>query len=111
MALKGLLIDYEYCTGCHSCEMACRQIKDLPTGKWGIKLSEDKPWKIEGNKFEYKFVPIPTQLCDMCEDRVNEGRDPYCVHHCQAHVMEYGTLEELTAKANELGRKVAIFAK
>ncbi|HBT95151.1 MAG TPA: oxidoreductase, partial [Coriobacteriia bacterium] len=22
--MKGILINYEYCTGCHSCEVACR---------------------------------------------------------------------------------------
>ena len=25
----GLLIDYTWCTGCHSCEMACKDYKDL----------------------------------------------------------------------------------
>jgi len=44
MARNGLLIDYEYCTGCHTCEVACKQELDLPVGKWGIKLLEDGPW-------------------------------------------------------------------
>ena len=26
----GLLIDYTWCTGCHSCEMACKDYNDLP---------------------------------------------------------------------------------
>ena len=40
MAKKGygLLIDYEYCTGCYSCEVACKNELKLPHGKWGIKL-------------------------------------------------------------------------
>ena len=24
---NGLLIDYEFCTGCHSCEVACRNAR------------------------------------------------------------------------------------
>ena len=40
MARNGLLIDYEYCTGCHTCEVACKQEHNYPVGKWGIKVNE-----------------------------------------------------------------------
>lgn len=40
MATYGLMIDNEYCTGCHSCEIACRNELGLPMGQWGIKLLE-----------------------------------------------------------------------
>lgn len=98
----GLLIDYEYCTGCHSCEMACRQGHDFGVDQWGIKVAAEKPYKIDDTRFEFKFIPTPTQLCDMCTDRIEAGKDPYCVHHCQAKCMYYGTLEELAAKTAEL---------
>ena len=26
----GLLIDYEFCTNCHTCEVACKKTHDLP---------------------------------------------------------------------------------
>ena len=38
MAKNGLLIDYKYCTGCHSCEVACKNHLGLKTGKWGIRI-------------------------------------------------------------------------
>ena len=28
----GLLIDTEWCSGCHTCEMACQMHNDLPVG-------------------------------------------------------------------------------
>ena len=37
---KGLLVDYAYCTGCHSCEIACKQENQHPPGRWGIKVTE-----------------------------------------------------------------------
>jgi len=40
MARNGLLIDTEYCTGCHSCEVACKNEHHIPRGQWGIKLTE-----------------------------------------------------------------------
>ena len=36
----GLLIDYEYCTGCHTCEVACAQEYQWPGGMGGMKVME-----------------------------------------------------------------------
>ena len=38
---------------------------------------------------------VPTELCDLCKDRVTKGKKPTCVQHCQAAVMKYGPIEEL----------------
>ena len=39
----GLLVDYEFCSGCHSCEVACKRYLELPQGQWGIKILQDGP--------------------------------------------------------------------
>lgn len=96
----GLLIDYEYCTGCQTCEIACKEEHNFPVGKWGIRVHDDGPWQKDdtddsGNCFNWNRIPIPTDLCDLCADRVSAGKKPSCVHHCQAFVMEYGPLDEL----------------
>lgn len=109
MARLGLLIDYQYCTGCHSCEVACQVEHNIPIGKWGIKLAEIGPFQITEDKWEYTFVPVPTDLCDLCEDRVNKGKQPTCVQHCQAAVMKFGPVEEL-AKDMEEKSHLVIFA-
>ena len=41
--LNGLLIDYNFCTGCHSCEAACKVEHGFQTGEWGIKLTQIGP--------------------------------------------------------------------
>ncbi len=109
MTRNGLLIDYEFCTGCHSCEVACKQERNLPVGKWGIKLTEIGPSQIAPDRWEYNFVPIPTELCDLCGERVAQGKKPACVHHCQAQVMEYGPVEELASKMMAKGKKMVLF--
>ena len=40
MPKYGLLIDYNYRTGCYSCEVACQQEHDFPAGKNGIIVTE-----------------------------------------------------------------------
>ena len=103
MSQQALLIDYEFCTGCHACEVACKVEKNLKEGEFGIKLAQIGPWIIdeENDKWEFDFVPIPTQRCDLCADRVKAGKVPSCVHHCQSLVMEFGDVEELAKKATK----------
>lgn len=109
MSENALLINYEYCTGCHSCELACRNAKGIPRGKWGIKLTEVGPFKLDSDTWEWLYMPVPTELCDLCEDRVAEGKKPSCVHHCLAECIEFGTVDEMAQRMKELGKKVTVF--
>ena len=93
MARHGLLIDYEYCTGCHTCEVACKQEHNYPVGKWGIKVNEIVLETFE--KIAIDYIPFPTDLCNLCVERTKEGIPPACVKHCQAGCMMYGPVKEL----------------
>ena len=82
MATYGLMIDNEYCTGCHTCEIACRNELGLPQGQWGIKLLEMGPWRKPDGTWEGKYVPVPTTSCNLCESWLrrcpNAGRSARC---------------------------------
>jgi Fe-S-cluster-containing dehydrogenase component len=108
MSRYGLLIHYEFCSGCHSCELACKQEHALPVGKFGIKVSVSGPMKMDDDRWSFDNIPIPTDMCDLCFERVNKGKQPACVHHCQAGVMKFGMVDELV-KFMELQDKTALF--
>ena len=101
MSRNGILIDYQYCTGCYSCEVACQSEHTLPLGQWGVKVMQNGPWPIkdeEGNetdRYVYDFIPSFTALCDLCEVRREKGKQPTCVFHCQAKCMKFGPVDEL----------------
>lgn len=100
MARKGLMINYEYCTGCHSCEIACKQEHNYPVGRGGIHLTEiitDLPDK----KLRIDYIPFPTYYCNLCAERTQKGEKPACVKHCQAGTMYYGTVTELAQLMEE----------
>ncbi|MEG0071407.1 MAG: 4Fe-4S binding protein [Raoultibacter sp.] len=103
-----LLVDYEYCTGCHTCEVACQQEHGLGAEEFGIKLTQIGPDQIDERHWQYEFVPVPTDRCDRCAERLAEGKDPSCVHHCQAGCLYVGSLEELADKLTK--KKVALFS-
>jgi anaerobic dimethyl sulfoxide reductase subunit B (iron-sulfur subunit) len=106
MAVYGLLIDYEYCTGCASCEISCKEEHGHPVGKWGIRVLEDGPWEIEDGKFNWNKIPVPTDLCDLCAKRTGKGREPVCVHHCLANVLRYDTVENLAVQLQRKSKQV-----
>lgn len=101
--MKGILINYEYCTGCHSCEVACRNELGLAKGEFGIKLTEVGPYKYEtkieaDTPYEWVYNPTITKACDLCESRTEAGKMPSCVQACQAWCMYYGEVEDLAKR-------------
>lgn len=100
MAMAGILIDYEYCTGCKACTMACKVEHDLPEGREGVIVNEFGPWAIDeqNDVYQYDIAPFFTDECDLCAERVAKGKLPTCVKHCLAAVLTYGSVEELCAK-------------
>ena len=97
--VNGLLINYQYCTGCHACEVACKKEHDLPKGQFGIKVFQVGPWSYGEKKWEFDFVPAITDMCDLCADEVAADKWPACVHTCQAMCIEYGPVDKLATKA------------
>lgn len=113
--MKGILINNEFCTGCHSCEVACKKYLELPEGEYGIKLTEIMPHAYEGktgvDQWEWTYTPILTKACTMCEDRVEKGKMPMCVQHCQGWCMYHGEVEDLVKKMDGKTRWTLLTAR
>ena len=97
----GLLIDYEYCTGCCACRLACCQEYGYEAGKSGMEVIE-KVQTLPKGKTYLTYLPFPTELCILCKSRTKKGLEPACVKHCMAKVIKWGRLEDL---AKALGQK------
>jgi Fe-S-cluster-containing dehydrogenase component len=97
----GLLIDYEYCTGCHTCQVACCQEYRWEAGMSGMQVMEIIQ-RLPKGKAYLNYLPFPTELCVLCASRTKKGLQPACVQHCMAGVIKWGPLTEL---AKELGQK------
>lgn len=103
-----MAINYEYCTGCHACELSCRNEKELPLSEWGIKVGSYGPEKLEG-EWSWDYIPVLSQLCNMCEERIAEGKLPACQLHCLASCIEVIPVEDASAKLAEMGPKTAVY--
>ncbi len=102
---NGLLIDYEYCTGCFACTVACCQENGWEAPMSGIKILEiiqdlpkDKAW--------LTFLPFPTELCVLCRKRTKKGLLPACVQHCMARCLTHGKIKDLAGELEKKPRQV-----
>ena len=90
----GLLIDYEYCTGCYTCQVACAQEYRRPKDQIGMQVIETITMLPNGRPY-LAFIPFPTENCTLCAGRTRKGLEPTCVKHCMANVIRHGPVEEL----------------
>jgi len=107
MPRNGLLIQYDWCTGCHACEVACKQEHNFSEGMVGIKVAEVV--STGPDKVYVDFMPYTTRFCDLCAGRTKSGEQPACVKHCQATCIAYGTIDKLV-KAQEKQPRSSLFA-
>ncbi len=123
----GFFIDSSRCTGCKTCELACKDFKDL-----GPEVSFRRIYEYAGgamHKREDGFVVVDEDVCigcrychmacpygapqynaekghmtkcDGCYSRVAEGKQPICVESCPLRALEFGPIEELRQKHGTL---------
>ena len=62
---NGLLIDYELCTGCQSCEVACQKEHGFEAGTWGIRVLDEGPWEVDEKTMNWNKIPTP-RPCAIC---------------------------------------------
>ena len=107
MAELGMIVDYKYCTGCHSCEIACRNEKGLSLDEWGIQVTEYGPVMIDG-AWLWNFQPVLSHACDLCEERVAKGEKASCELHCLAQCIEIVELSRVQERVAQLGKAVSV---
>ena len=95
MKKMGMLVDYEWCSGCHSCEVACQMEQGLQVGQSGIVTKEIGPWLIHADRWQLTNIVAPTDQCNACLERLSKGKRAACAHHCQAQCLEVAPLDEL----------------
>ncbi len=105
----GIIIQYDYCDGCYACEVACKKELGLDPDEYGIKVMSYGPRQMKDGPWDYFNIPVPTDYCNLCSDRVAQGKLPACVHNCPGKVMEFGKVEELAKKLATI-KKCVLFA-
>ena len=100
MTRKTFVIDLDRCSGCQSCELACKFENSIPLGEYWLKVVTMGPY---GTFPKVQMYWLPAQ-CQQCEN-------PSCVHVCPtgaSYVDEDGVV--LVDKEKCIGCKYCMMA-
>lgn len=101
MANLGFYFDAENCVGCRTCQVACKDVHNLPVGT-NYRFVRTYTTG-SGFKPGAYHISLPQIGCDTCKSLRDNGEDCACVASCPQRVLEFGDLDELAAKhAGEL---------
>lgn len=96
MAKMGFYFDAENCVGCRTCQIACKDVNDLPVGtnyRFVRTFLTGEGYKPSGY-----HISLPLVGCDLCNDLRKGGEECACVASCPQRVLEFGDVDELLAK-------------
>jgi len=98
----ALLVDWDRCVGCFTCEVACEQ----EHGEKRIHVNMLGPVQGEDGETRMEAIPLATQACDLCEARLGHGEDPACVSACPTKALRIfplaGTIDLLRDGKHQL---------
>jgi Fe-S-cluster-containing dehydrogenase component len=93
MGKYGICIDLSRCVGCYACVVACQEWHQIPAQEDArIKILEQ--WEGEYPNVSRIILPQPTNECDFCAERIEEGREPTCAASCPTEAMVFGNLDD-----------------
>lgn len=106
--MKAMLVDTNWCFGCHSCEITCQVRWGMDPEQGGIRVAAVGPWSYDSDgveKWQHDYVPIPTDQCRACW---SAGEQPPCATVCQSQCLKFGEFDELAAEVS--GPKQLVYA-
>lgn len=95
MTKLGFYFDAESCIACHTCQVACKDVHDLPVG---TNYRAVRSFCTGGGFTPRSYnVSIALQGCDLCTELRELGELPACVASCPMRALEFGDIDELAA--------------
>ena len=96
MAKLGFYFDAESCIACHTCQVACKDVNNLPLG---TNYREVRSF-CTGSGWTPRLyhISLAVRGCNLCTELRELGEEPACVASCPQRALEFGDIEELAAK-------------
>jgi len=95
----GMMIDLDRCTGCYSCQTACRMVNGFSYDVKWLKVIRQHPEEIDGElRLFHLVVPMALDKCAECIARENP---PLCVKVCMGSCLFIAPIDKLSTLAEK----------
>jgi anaerobic dimethyl sulfoxide reductase subunit B (iron-sulfur subunit) len=99
----GMLLNAERCTGCYSCQSACRDANQVPYEEKWLEVVRRKPVLVDGDLSLYHLLAPTLSKCAACVEKENP---PLCVRVCMASCLYVAPVEKLLPLLKDNGKWV-----
>ena len=88
----GMLVLLDHCTGCYSCQTACREANRFSYDEKWLEVVRRDPVLVDGKLRMYHLL---APSLDKCADCVGEDGTPLCVKACMGKCLFVAPVEKL----------------
>ncbi len=99
----GVLLNAERCTGCYSCQSACREANHVPLEEKWLEVVRRKPVIVDGELNLYHLLAPTLEKCAECVERQNP---PLCERVCMASCLYVAPVDKLLPLLKNKGKWV-----
>ena len=89
-------MDFHRCIGCRYCMAAC------PYGARSFNFVNPRPYIEDGNRDYPTRTAGVVELCNFCQERLEQGQAPACVEACAGKALIFGDLNDDKSEIREL---------
>ncbi len=100
----GMLLDYEMCSGCYTCQTACRETNHYGYDEQWMQVIRRDPYFVDGKLRMYHLVAPSLDKCAQCYEN---DPDTLCTKTCSSAALFVGPVDELISEMQ--GRNAALF--
>ena len=93
----GMLVDLNRCTGCYSCQTACRMVNGFSYDVKWLKVIRQPPEEIGGELRSFHLV-VPMAL-DKCAECITQENPPLRVKVCMGNALLVAPMKQLSSIA------------
>lgn len=99
MAQKiGFFVNTDYCNGCQTCQVACREINRVPFEEQWLTVGRNKPKYVDGKlRVQYSYTPE----LDKCAQCLMQDEEPYCQAVCTGRCLKVGLFSDIEPLVSE----------
>lgn len=82
----------EFCNGCQTCQVACREINRVPFKERWLEVHRNAP-KLVDDRLRLRCLHAPE--LDKCVNCLDQDEQPYCQQVCPSKCLLVGGYEEV----------------